>query len=271
MNFKLLVLTIFIGAFISCESKIDEKLLTTFQIPQIVNSAFNDSIKSQPFLAEFITENFAPCVGKFRFQSIIDINPEKIDSIRIEDFIGANTDTHITNKLDVNGFELIVDYNTSIKYNQHFPYDSILYDHFPVYFVNSTKKDKIFYGKDRYVFGIQEAIDNEDFRQWRPIEGRGFDFCGNGHWRLIVHPHEFVMILMKKYEGDYETDLRVRFQVGENILVSVPFKGRINKSQFSIGDNSYIKRQLKESSGAAASWLFYGATPNEEIWAGKTR
>lgn len=163
-----------------------------------------------------------------------------------------------------------MDYESSVKYNRNYQNDSTLYDHYPVYFVNSTNTDKVFFGKDSYAFGIQEAIAKEKYIIWRPIEGRGYDFCGNGHWGLIVHPREFVLVLMRKYEGDYETELRVRFKVDENIVISRPFKGRINVSQFSVRDGSYIEKELQETDGKAATWLFYGSHPKEEEWVMKT-
>jgi len=142
--------------------------------------------------------------------------------------------------------------------------------YYPVYFVNSNNSDKIFFIKDKYAFGIQEALEKKKFGNWLPIESRGFDFCGNGYSGLIVHPQEFVVILMKKYDGDLETAMRARFQVGENIIVSKPFKGRINKNQFKIKDSSYIQGRLQKTNGKAASWLFYNAVPKEEEWVVKT-
>jgi hypothetical protein len=270
MRTKEIILTIVIGTFISCQSNSDKSELAEFKTPQITNTQFNDSTKSTPYQAEFVTEVFPSFVGKFKFQEEVDINPEKRDTTIYKDFIYDFSQIRLDDSLDIIGFELIVDYDNPVKYNRYYQYDSTLYDHYPVYFVNSTKNDKVFYGKDSYIFGIQEAVDKEKYREWRPIEGRGFDFCGNGRWGLIVHPQEFILVLMRKYKGDYETEMRVRFEVGENIFVSRPFKGRINESQFSIQDSSYLKRRLQETDGKAASWLFYGAIPKEEEWAVKT-
>jgi hypothetical protein len=270
MQTKEIILTIVIGTLISCQSNSDKCELAEFEVPQIINTQFNDSTKSIPYQAEFITEVFPSFVGKFKFQKEIDINPENRDTTIYKDFIEEYSRRRLTDSIDINGLELIVDYDNSVKYNRYYQYDSSLHDHYPVYFVNSTKTDKVFYGKDSYVFGIQEAVDKGKYGEWRPIEGRGFDFCGNGHWGLIVHPNEFVLVLMRKYEGDYETKMRVRFEVGDNIFVSRPFNGRINESQFSIRDSSYLEQRLQETDGKAATWLFYGAVPKEEEWAVKT-
>lgn len=251
-----------------CQNNTENCESEEFKSPEIINTQFNESIKSIPYQAEFVSEVFPSFIGKFKFQEEIDINPEKRDTSFDKDFVYAPREQ--TDSLDVNGLELIVDYDISVKYNRYYGLDSSLYNHYPVYFVNSTKSDKVFYGKDSYVFGIQEALDEKKFGKWRPIEGRGFDFCGNGRWGLIVHPQEFILILMRKYEGDYNTDMRVRFEVAENIFVSRSFKGIMNKSQFSIQDGSYFEQKLQETDGRAATWLFYGAVPNEKEWAVKT-
>ena len=265
-----LILPLFIGTLISCQSNSNKSEWIEFNAPQIINTQFPDSIKSIPYQAKFVSDVFPLFIGKFKFNEKIDINPEKKDKTIYKDFIEGYSQMRVNDSLDINGFELIVDYDNSVKYNMYYQFDSTLYDYFPVYFVNSTKTNKVFYGKDDYVFGIQEAVEKNKYSEWRPIEGRGFDFCGNGRWGLIVHPQEFILVLMRKYEGDYETEMRVRFEVGENIFVSRPFKGKINHMQFSLKDSSYFERRLQETNGKAATWLFYGAIPKEEEWAVKT-
>lgn len=270
MKIKEIILIIVIGTLLSCQTNSEKSELTEFEAPQIINTQCNDSIKSIPYQAEFVTEVFPSFVGKFKFQEKIDVNPEKRDTTIYRDFIEGYSLRRLTDSIDINGLELIVDYNNTVRYNRYYQFDSTLYDHYPVYFVNSTKTDKVFYGKDSYAFGIQEAVENEKYGNWRPIEGRGFDFCGNGEWGLIIHPGEFILVLMRKYKGDFNSDMRVRFEVGENIFVSRSFKGSLNESQFSIQDSSYLEQRLQETDGKAATWLFYGAVPKEEEWAVKT-
>ena len=265
---KKIILISFFGILIRCQL-IDKKgEFDVFKTPSITNSQFDDSIKSKAYQANHISEVFPTFIGKFKFQDEIDITPKNYDTINeenpiYEDYIYDYSPFGQYDTIDVNGLELLVDYETTVKYNRYFEFESTLYHYFPVYFINSTNTDKAFYGKDGYVFGIQEA---KDGGEWRPIEGRGFDFCGNGRWGLIVHPREFILILMRKYEGDYETKMRVRFEVNENIFVSSPFIGKINKNQFSIQDSSYLERRLQETGGKASSWLFYGAIPKGEDW-----
>ena len=267
---KELLSIILILAVFGCNKKSNSNNVEVFKKPQIINSQFADTLNPTLFRAENVSNVFQTVVGKYKFQSIVDINPENRVTTFSKDYLIGSSRIRPNDSIDVNGLEIIIDYNKSIAYSPDYHHIPTVHEYYPVYFVNSTSTDKIFFGKDSYAFGIQEAQEKEPiYSHWRPIESRGYDFCGNGNWGLIVHPQEFVVVLMRKYEGNYETNLRVRFQIGENILVSRSFKGTIDQSQFSVLDSSYLELKLKETNGGAASWLFYGATPNEEEWAGE--
>lgn len=248
--------------FLSCQSNLENDGNTVFVKPEVSNSRFNDSLKSIKYKANAVSSIYPTFAGKYSFAKSIDINREKrYTQTSNRDFIRGKYKIGLGDSIDVNGFEIIVDYEQTVKHNPFYKHDSTLYAYYPVFFVNSTKTDKIFLGKDGYAFGIQEALDNY---KWKPIEGRGVIYCGNGHFGLLVHPQEFVVILMRKYKGDFETRIRVRFKVGESIYVSKPFKGTINYNQFSIPDSSYFGQRLKETNSNAATWLFYGAEPKKE-------
>lgn len=260
--FILIIVTI-----LSCQRNNNDNIV--FKPPKIVNSKFEDNKKAIPHETEHVSQVFPVFAGKYKFQDKIDVNPIKEDKLMNKDLISGYSSVKKVDSISIHGLEIIVDYKTSVKYSKYYERDSTIYKYYPVYFVNSTNSDKLFIGKDSYVFGIQEALKKQNSRNlrnrnWLPIEGKGFDFCGNGYWGLVVHPKEFVLILMRKYKGNYNTKMRVRFRFGENILVSKPFEGKINKNQFSIKDSSYIGQQLKESDGEAASWLFNGAEPKKE-------
>lgn len=259
------VVLIFLSlVIVSCSPQKEDKEAKEFKLPRVINSNVADTVKLIPFEANGVSEVFPKFAGKYRFQDEIDINPTRVDTTLENDIVHsyAAFDT-----LDVNGFEVIVDYETSVKFEEYYGHESPLApnEYFPVYFVNSTNSNKLFLGKDGYVFGIQEAFfEDEKYRGWQPIEARGFDFCGNGHWGLIIRPQEFAVVLMRKYTGDYETGLRVRLVLDESTIVSKPFKGRVSKKQYTIPDSSYLEERLQETNGKAAAWLFYGAVPKEE-------
>lgn len=137
------------------------------------------------------------------------------------------------------------------------------YFYFPVYVVNETSRTKLFIGKDSYVFGIQEAIDTSKWvsGEWRPIESRGNDFCGNGYFGLKIHPGEFVMFLVPKYEGSEKQTMRVRLQIGESIYISHSYEGTFNLKQFDVKKESWIYDRLQVDKSSTIQWMFYGATP----------
>ncbi|MBK6839003.1 MAG: hypothetical protein IPG90_12750 [Bacteroidetes bacterium] len=97
--------------------------------------------------------------------------------------------------LRTDGFEIYSDYKTKVS---KIDYTGMKGKYFyPVYLVNHTPTTKVMIGKDSYVFAIQEALDTN--HDWRPIEGSGFEFCGNGYWGLKIYPKEFLTFLIPKY------------------------------------------------------------------------
>ncbi len=77
---KGIILTLLIGTLVCCQSNNDKKEIVVFKPPKIINSQFNDSIKSTLFQATSISEVFPAFAGKYKFQDLIDINPEIIDT-----------------------------------------------------------------------------------------------------------------------------------------------------------------------------------------------
>ena len=63
----------------------------------------------------------------------------------------------------------------------------------------------------------------------------------------------------KMISGSERTFLRVRAKIGDNIILSKPFKGEINSSQFIIKKGSLYDDELKDTKNAAIYWIFYGA------------
>ena len=57
---------------------------------------------------------------------------------------------------------------------------------------------------------------------------------------VLVHPNESVAFLLRKFEGDFETRLRVRLRIGTCWYWSKPFSGRINKNQFCFTEASWF-------------------------------
>lgn len=198
------------------------------------------------FKAKAISPVFPHVMGKYKFADTVSLYKDKVEK-------GRRMSIPPDSMPDFNGFELKVDYKNEVylsRYNQ-----DTLYAYYPVYFINSTQTNKVFFGKDSYTFGGQEV--SQRYNQWQPIERKGFDFCGHGHWQMIVEPGEFVLVLMRKYQGSLTTHLRVKFRMGGSIYVSKGFKGKISPEQMNLNDNDVLEN-LVESGGRVERHLFYG-------------
>ncbi|SFQ83354.1 hypothetical protein [Hymenobacter arizonensis] len=203
-----------------------------------------------------------PFVGRFPFASRIALeHPDRVGpEEHLTDFARYRV-LEDSSTLGTDGLEIAADYGQSVVYQK--PGNFGPYAHlfpprrtFPVYVANTSRHRKLLYGKDRWVFAIQEAKDRNG--QWRPIESKGPDFCGNGRWVLKLRPGQMGVFLMDKYSGAYQTLLRVRLQNGDSRYVSAPYKGQIDERQFAL---SATERQRLEESDGAIQQLYFGAAP----------
>ncbi len=225
---------VYLSIMMFCGCK-NEKQIDRFEIPKIIQIDRHDTveyIKPKGILGVYPT-----FINKFKFTKELHINFDSLWRERLDtsDFSYSTWEWRKSDSLNNDGFQIIVDYNTDIsfsKYRQYEPYHHV----FPVYIVNETKKTKLLLAKDSWIFATQEAEHNYS---WKAIEMDGFDFCGNGRWGLKIHPNEFAMFVMKKYNGSYKTKLRIKLRIGENIYLSKPYEGYIDTIQFSPKRNPY--------------------------------
>lgn len=257
---KNLITILTILAVVSCgQQHKNEYVGTTFNFPIIVQPTTTDTMEY--FKANYITHSWSDFVGKSKFCDTLKLSIRRDGDTLIynEDFIDEG-EIWRSDSLKADGLELFPDYKSTVSRIDHYSRKGGYF--YPVYIVNQTPATKKFIGKDSYVFAIQEALDTN--RNWRPIEGRGFDFCGNGYWGLKIHPKEFLTILMPKYQGTFKTKIRVRIKIGDIIYVSNPFEGTINERQFYLDkEDGYHYKQLVANRASAIQHLFYGAEPLE--------
>ncbi len=229
-----------------------------FKIPFVVQADITDTTNN--FIEENISSVFPEFIGQFKFSDTIRFTGERQrrDSISEKQYNWEHQVFEF-DTLSSDGLQIFTDYNTSIIYSKTF--NRKLFNYYPVYIVNETSTPKLFVGKDSYAFGIQEATDTSHYRRWHPIECRGFDFCGNGYFKRKIEPKEFIMVLFPKYAGNEITHLRVRLKIAENIFISKPFIGRINKKQFDLKKDSWEFSYLKKTKGIGYDGIFYGAIP----------
>lgn len=256
LQMKTIATIILLTIILSCNrTDKTQRASSIFTKPRIIQP-YTEGIIGYIYI-DYVSECYPRFAGKHKFTDTLFI-PEKryLDTTYHNDFIDPRV-IWDEDSIRADGFELIPDYSSNV-YRNDFENEYANY-FYPVYIVNQTPTVKSFIGKDSRVFGLQEALDTNGY--WRPIEGQGFDFCGNGYWRLKVHPQEFITVLFPKYSGNYKTKIRVRIENGENIYVSQPYDGTINEKQLYLKKESYLYNDLIENKSSAIQNLFYGATP----------
>ena len=256
---------LYIGVMLlfSCGQSSREKTpaVEGFKLPVVHQSLGADTLAH--FTPAFLTESFCRIGGKSFATDTLSFPLEEYIDTSVAKYLNRR---HLDTPVSYDGFELHPDYVSSVYrgYKSH----RKLFCYYPLYVVNQSTSAKLFPGKDSYAFGIQEALDSSG--NWHPIEGKGFDFCGNGYWNLPVLPKEFLVILLPKYKGSFKTKIRVRLKVGDMVYVSKAFDGSINYQQFVIEKGSYFDHASRAERASAVQWQFYGAVPMGKTYSAET-
>ena len=238
MRFPDLIVFYYFAILIGCNSKtVLNESRKEFTIPIVLNTSISDSLKKN--INDSLLFSFIPIMGKFKYSDTIDFasfigkSMEEDDPL-MNDFVHDSHDWIENDSLDVNGFEMFVDYNQTVYYGAT---ESQLLKYYPVFIVNSTTTTKIFTGHDGMATGVQQATFGGE--NWRSLNRKikRFIGCGNGYFYIKVHPGEFVLLLVRKYSGDYRPQVRVAIKNGQSIYVSKSFIGNINESQYKYLDS----------------------------------
>jgi hypothetical protein len=232
-----------------------ELAFTPPQLPQLAPS----TTLPPPAQATYVQAVFPPIAGRFSFAQG-STEPARAPEADYFREYAATIAARDSTALGTDGLEVLADYGRAIGYRRpglpagdpHFP-ARLMY---PVYVLNATPRTKLLLGKDSWVFAIQEARDRSG--HWRPIESKGYDFCGNGRWAVKLHPRQAMVVLMTKYRGTFRTLLRVRLINGSSLYVSPPYAGQVDEQQFTVPPNQY---HTLEQDLSAVDYLYYGATP----------
>ncbi|WP_100338707.1 hypothetical protein [Hymenobacter chitinivorans] len=192
-------------------------------------------------------------VGRFSFANRLNLQkPDSLGADRYE--LDSGQPFRWADSLNTDGLELIADYQTSLPFRESGELPARLV--YPVYIVNSTPRAKLLCGKDSWTYAIQEARDRTG--QWRPIESKGPESCGNGEWILKIRPRQMVVLLVDKYQGSFKTRLRLRLSNGNSQYVSAAYEGWISETQFL---PTQRERRLLAKDKLAVAGLYYGALP----------
>ncbi|WP_282122679.1 hypothetical protein [Algibacter mikhailovii] len=149
--------------------------------------------------------------------------------------------------------EIIVDLNQelSIDFEKHsFPpappasEPPIYVKAYPVFIRNITQDTVHIDNQDGELFLIQEA--KNKFGEWKPIEYWIYASCGNSYSYTSLGPNDILILKKAKYQGTFETDMRLKLRTNDKIVYSKPFKGSLNIEQFDLDNlDGFTKRGLK--------------------------
>jgi hypothetical protein len=89
--------------------------------------------------------------------------------------------------------------------------------------------------QDARLIMIQEAKD--ELGIWRPIEFWRHHRSGTSYGTVELHPNQYVITKILRYDGEFETDIRLKLKNGRDIIYSEPFRGTININQFELPEN----------------------------------
>lgn len=103
--------------------------------------------------------------------------------------------------------------------------------YFKAYLINTTNDTIESTTQDGSLIMIQEALNKKG--EWQPIEYWVHSGCGNSYFNpLMLAPGNFVVVPIRKYQGNFETKIRLKWKNGKETYYSEPFEGSINTTQF---------------------------------------
>lgn len=237
---------------IPTQADVGEQSLKIFQVPEVFRT---DTIsKLHPQKSKYLQSYYPSFLGKFSFGDTL-FTDDRWREDADQDYLYFMRDS--IDYFASDGFQLIPRPDIKLPDFNNMRDKTAAY--FPVFLPNETSETKLLFGKSSYVYAIQEARDSSG--DWRPIEHRGFDWCGMGRWELKVHPQEYAAMLMPLYQGNYATELRIIFKNGENKIISKPYTGTISYEQFYFKPDSYMKKWFEDSPLSVTFGEFYGSYP----------
>ena len=128
--------------------------------------------------------------------------------------------------------------------NNSFTKNTYLVQALNVYVVNSSEQITHVDHQDARLIMIQEAKD--EFGNWRPIEFWRHHRSGTPYGTIELHPDQFVISKILRYNGEFETNIRLKLKNGKHTVYSEPFRGTINTNQFNLPDSFYEWQQYMQ-------------------------
>ena len=126
---------------------------------------------------------------------------------------------------------------------------------YPV-FIRNTSKDTVHIdNQNGNLFIIQEAKNKKG--EWKQIEYWVYATCGNSYAYTSLGPNDIVVLKKMKYQGSFETEMRLKLRTNNRLVYSKPFKGSINIEQFDLENiDVFTKRSLKNRDKKYTDYIF---------------
>jgi hypothetical protein len=202
-----------------------------------------------PIVKEKLPKGIKPCqtdsilVSHTRLEAVAMLGDSQIIKGKgFDNYLYRGTLNGVEYKKLINnrGFKVYVDTTQTVAIKDN----ELACKGYPVFLVNKTKKNLYLTLEDGDVMMIQEAKDENG--NWRPIEEWWYSDCGSSiNTPLTFRPGKLGMTRIRKYDGGYETELRVRVATGEGAFIySHTFRGRISKEQLA-NDSAFAKKYPK--------------------------
>lgn len=128
-----------------------------------------------------------------------------------------------------------------------------------IYLKNNTKDSLKLSKQDWHLYLIQEAKNEKG--EWKPIEYWSYSWCGNSYLSENIETQKIIKTETEKHNGTYETEIRFKILIDNEILYSNSLKSKIDLTQFIIPEkltkHSTYKNVLRVSNRELAEKVMF--------------
>lgn len=101
-----------------------------------------------------------------------------------------------------------------------------------IYLKNNAKDSLHLSKQDWHLYLIQEAKNKKG--EWKPIEYWSYSWCGNSYLSENIESQKIIKTETEKYNGTFETEIRFKFLINNEVFYSNQLKCKIDITQFEI-------------------------------------
>lgn len=104
-----------------------------------------------------------------------------------------------------------------------------------IYLKNNSKDSIEIWKQDGQLFLIQEAKNENGI--WKPIEYWSYSWCGNSYSAKKIEGQKIIKTESPKYNGSFETEIRFKFLIDDDVFYTNPLNCNIDLTQFIIPED----------------------------------